>query len=243
MFLRRKNEMEGGMVGTQRRLLKRALLAASVCCVAYAGVDLLWPVNADLRRFDPASLGAQETGMWRAYYERKPVLLFFGLSHMLRSQFGFPPLRSVLGAVHASRAAFVFKDGKNRTDYERALPMLREYFSEIHRTGNIDFDVERAASAELEWWIVHRDRAAYPPDALGNACAEAASALYGIPPESTLEHGRLRAAAMVVRDTCAASGKVTEENWRQIDTLLESCYQSLHRELIPGGQYAFSRGL
>jgi hypothetical protein len=228
------------MVGTKRRLAMRALLAAFGCFVVYAGVDLLWPVNADLRGFDPASLGAQETGMWRAYYERKPVLLFFELSHMLRSQFGFPPLRSILGAIHASRAAFVFKDGKSRIDYERSLPMLREYFSEIHRTGNIDFDVERAASTELEWWIVHRERDRYSPGALGKACAEAASALYGIPPESTLEHGKLRAAAMIVRDTCAASGGVSEENWRQIDVLLESCYQSLHRELVPGAQYAFS---
>lgn len=226
------------MAGNSRRLVKRALLAATGCFIAYAGVDLLWPWNADLRGFDPLSLGAQETGMWRAYYERKPVLLFFELSHMLRSQFGFPPLRSILGAVHAARAAFVFKDGKDRMDFERALPILREYYSEIHRTGNIDFDVEQAASAELEWWIIHRDRSRYPPDALGKACAEAASALYGIPPESTIEHGRLRAAAMVVRDTCAASGGVSEENWRQIDTLLESCYQSLHRELVPAGQYA-----
>jgi hypothetical protein len=206
----------------------------------YAGIDLLWPVSADLRAFDPVSLGAQETEMWRAYYDRKPVRLFFELSHMLREQFGFPPIRSILGAVHASRAAFVFKDGKNRTDYEKALPMLREYFSEIHRTGNIDFDVQRAASAELEWWIVHRERAGYPPDALGNACAEAASILYNIPAGSAAEHGRLRAAAMVVRDTCAATGGVSEERWREIDRLLVSCYESLHRGLVPAGNSMIS---
>jgi hypothetical protein len=204
----------------------------------YAGIDLLWPMNADLRGFSPASLGAQETTMWRAYYERRPVLLFFELSHMLRTQFGFPPLRSILGAVHASRAAFVFKDGKSRSDYENALPMLREYFSEIHRTGNIDFDVQRAASAELEWWIVHRERGKFPGDALGKACAEAASILYDIPPGSALDHGRLRAAAMVVRDTCAASGGVSDENWREIETLLVSCYESLHRGIVPAGTYA-----
>jgi hypothetical protein len=229
------------MKGTKRRLVKRVLAAFIGCCALYAGIDLLWPMNADLRGFDPATLGTQEMEMWRAYYDRKPVLLFFELSHMLSAQFGFPPLRSVLGAVHASRAASIFKDGKNRSDYERALPMLREYFSEIHRTGNIDFDVQRAASAELEWWIVHRDRTKYPGDALGQACAEAASVLYQISPESALDHGMLRAAAMVVRDTCAAVGGVSEENWREIDTLLESCYQSLHRELVPGGRYALSQ--
>jgi hypothetical protein len=229
------------MAGGKRGLVRRGILAAIGCCAVYAAVDLLWPFHADLRGFDPVSLGSRETEMWRAYYERKPVLLFFDLSQMLRSQFGFPPLRSILGAFHASRAAFVFKDGKTRSDYERALPMLSEYFSEIHRTGNIDFDVRRAASAELEWWIVHRERGRYPADALGLACAEAASVLYQVSPESALEHGRLRAAAMVVRDTCAAAGGVAEENWRQIDTLLVESYESLHRELIPPGHYTIAR--
>jgi hypothetical protein len=114
--------------------------------------------------------------------------------------------------------------------------MLREYFSEVRRTGNIPFDVQRAASSELRWWIVHRDRRLYPEGALAEACAGAASELYLIPPGSALEHGRLRAAAMVVRDTCAAAGGVSEQNWRTIDTLLESCYESLHRELVlPSG--------
>ncbi len=228
------------MAGGKRVLVRRVVLAVAGCCAVYAGVDLLWPLHADLRGFNPVSLGERETEMWRAYYERKPVLLFFELSQILRSQFGFPPLRSILGAFHASRAAFVFKDGKSRSDYELALPMLREYFSEIHRTGNIDFDVRRAASAELEWWIVHRERGRYPADALGRACAEAAAALYLVPPESALEHGNLRAAAMVVRDTCAAAGGVAEENWRQIDTLLVECYESLHKELRPAGQYAIA---
>jgi hypothetical protein len=43
-----------------------------------------------------------------------------------------------------------------------------------------------------------------------------------------MEHGRLRAAAMTIRDTKAEQGGVTEEDWQKIDELLHSSWRSLH---------------
>ncbi len=211
-----------------RRIVQYVLVAA----ILYAGFDIFWPLHRDLRAFDPVALGDLETAMWRSYYDRQPTKLFFELGEMLRTQYKFPFLRSYLGAYHAARAAFVFKEGKSRADYEKALPSLTDYFEEIHRTGDIDFDVRRASTLELEWWIVHRDRTQYPPDALGRACAQAAAAIYRISPDSTLEHGRLRAAAMVIRDSCQAIGGVREEDWKAIDGLLQACYRSLNRAVV-----------
>jgi hypothetical protein len=167
--------------------------------------------------------------MWRSYYDRKPVKLFLELAEMLRTQYKFPWLRSHLGAYYAAKAAFDFKDGKQRSDYEKALPALVSYFEAIRRTGNIEFDVPYAAKVELEWWIVHRERERYGKEALDKACADAAAAIYLVSPDSTLEHGRLRADAMVIRDVQAAAGGVSEENWGQIDNLLQGCYRSLRR--------------
>lgn len=195
----------------------------------YAGMDLFWPLRRDLRQFDPAAVGALETKMWRSYYDREPVALFGQLAETLRTQYHFPPLRSYLGAYHAASAAFTFKDGKKRSDYQKALPALHAYFAVIHDTGNIDFDVERVAAMELEWWIVHRDRADYPAGSLGQACAEAAAALYGLSVDRTLEHGRGRAEAMVIRDTRADRGGVTEADWAAIETLLRRSYASLRQ--------------
>lgn len=218
----------------EKRMGSRWLLLVIAVVVVYAALDILWPLHRDLRGFDPIALGNLETAMWRSYYNRQPVRLFFQLSEMLRTQYHFPVLRSYLGAYHAARAAFLFKEGKSRADYEKALPSLMEYFSEIHRTGDIDFDVHQASKVELEWWIVHRDRGKYPPDALGRACAEAAAAVYQISPDSALEHGRLRAAAMVIRDSCQLAGVVNEQNWGEIDGLLQGCYRSLRRVVSPG---------
>jgi hypothetical protein len=197
----------------------------------YLLYDLFAPMQRDLRSFDPDEMARLETAMWESYYDRKPVKIYFELAEMLRTQFHFPYLRSYLGAYNAARAAFVFKDHTNDADLRKAEDILRSYFGLIHRTGNIPFDVEKAAEVELHWWIVHRKRNIYSEEQLGQACADAAAALYLIPPSSTLEHGQLRAAAMTIRDTKANEGGVRNEDWKRIEVLLNRCYHSLFAAL------------
>jgi hypothetical protein len=108
---------------------------------------------------------------------------------------------------------------------------LRKFYGEIRDISTAEFDVERAAKTELEWWIVHRDRKIYPPDALPNALAEAASAIYNVPKEKFLEYGQFRTDAMKIRDTRAEQDGVTEEDWQKIDELLHKSWNSLHKSL------------
>ncbi|MGA9363006.1 MAG: hypothetical protein WBW16_01410 [Bacteroidota bacterium] len=213
----------------RRRISLRAvILTVLALLLLYVLVDLFWAFHRDLRQFNPEETGKLETAMWRSYYDREPVQLFFQLAELLRTQFQFPILRSYRAAYFASRAAFVFKDGNNRKEYEQVLPYLESYFGAIRGIGNLDFNVQRAARLELEWWIVHRERDRNPPGALERACAEAA-ALYQVSPDLTSEHGRLRAAAMIIRDARAESGNVSEKDWMLIESLLCECYRSLHR--------------
>ncbi len=209
--------------------VRRVLLAALAIIIVYTGIDLFWPFKSDLRQFDPIAMGKLETAMWRSYYSRQPVKLFFELAEVLRTQFHFPLLRSYLGAYYAAKAAFVFKDGKQRSDYERALPDLESYYRLIRNIGNINFNVTQASKLELEWWIVHRQRETQRAGALGLACAEAAAEIYQVSVDLTMEHGNLRAAAMVIRDNGAANGGVSETAWTEIESLLLRCYQSLWR--------------
>ena len=169
--------------------------------------------------------------MWRSYYSRERFLLFRQLSELLRTQYRLPFLRSNLTAYHAAKAAFVFKDGKSRADYEKALPSLISFYTELRKVSNIQFSVERAARLELEWWIIHRERAKYQPGDLERALAELAAEVYQVPAEKMMEHARLRAEAMRIRDTKAEEGGVTEEDWRKIDELLRASWQSLYSAL------------
>jgi len=166
--------------------------------------------------------------MWRSYYSRERVKLFRELAELLRTQYRLPLLRSNAVAYRAAKAAFVFKDGRSRADYERALPDLVSFYQSIRAVSDTDFDVERAARLELEWWIVHRERRRHGPEDLPRALADLQAEIFRVPAERFAEHAHLRAEAMEIRDTKADEGGVTEEDWRRIDELLHRSWRSLH---------------
>lgn len=204
------------------------LLIVAVLLGVWIAFDLYKSHKVDIRKFDADEIARLDTAMWRSYYSRQRVRMFSELSETLEKQYGLRFWRRQLMAFYAARSAFVFKDGKSRADYEKALPDLEKFYSEIRDISTTDFDVKRAAQSELEWWIVHRERTKYGEGDLANALAEAASALYNVPKEKFLEYGRFRAEAMKIRDTKAESGGVSEEDWQKIDELLHASWRSLH---------------
>ena len=208
------------------RILK-VLFVVVILAAAYAAFDLLAPRESKMREFDAGEVARLETAMWRSYYDRQQVKLFNQMTELLRSQYNLPLVRSNVVAYEAVRAAFVFKDGHNRSDYEKALPNLISFYTAIRKVSDIPFDVNRAARLELEWWIIHRERRTHEPGALDRALAELAAELYRVPVERAMEHARLRAEAMTIRDNKAESGGVTEQDWAKIDTLLHESWRSL----------------
>ena len=138
-----------------------------------------------------------------------------------------PLVRSNATAYYAANAAFVFKQGKQRADYEKALPDLVKFYSVIRQMSDISFDVDRTARLELEWWIIHRQRAQHAPGDLEKALADLQAEIYHVPVDRLMEHGRLRAEAMTIRDTKAENGGVTEADWARINDLLKQSWRSL----------------
>jgi len=208
------------------RILK-VLFVVVILAAAYAAFDLLAPRESKMREFDAGEVARLETAMWRSYYDRQQVKLFNQMTELLRSQYNLPLVRSNVVAYEAVRAAFVFKEGHSRSDYEKALPNLISFYTAIRKVSDIPFDVNRAARLELEWWIIHRERRTHEPGALDRALAELAAELYRVPVERAMEHARLRAEAMTIRDNKAESGGVTEQDWAKIDTLLHESWRSL----------------
>src|SRR5436190_19228464 len=200
------------------------ILALVICCVLY---DLFYPRTTQMREFDPDEVARLETAMWRSYYEKQRVRLFNEATELLRTQYHMTPVKSNVVAYYAANAAFVFKEGKQRSDYEKALPDLIKFYSSLHNMSDIDFDVNKVAKLELEWWIIHRQRAQHARGDLDRALAELQAAIYNVPVERLLEHGRLRAEAMTIRDTKAEQGGVTEADWARINELLRQSWRSL----------------
>jgi hypothetical protein len=62
---------------------------------------------------------------------KERVKLFTQLAELLRSQHHLPFATSNAMAYQAARAAFIFKEGKDRSDYEKALPHLVKFYQAI----------------------------------------------------------------------------------------------------------------
>jgi hypothetical protein len=217
-----------------RKIKKRSkgkwiLLVVLVAGIAWAAIDLYAPRTSKLKGFNPDEVARLETAMWRSYYQKQRLKLFTELTELLRTQYNLPLLRSNTVAYQASKAAFVFKGGRSRADYEKALPNLVDFYSAIHKVSDINFDVNRAAQLELEWWIVHRERKKHAAGDLDMALAVLPAEIYQTPVEQMMEHARLRAEAMTIRDNQAEAGGVSEEDWKKIEELLRASWASLSK--------------
>jgi hypothetical protein len=211
---------------TRRRVLLTAAFLAGALAL-WVGYDLTDWRRHDLREFDGHEVGRLETAMWRSYYEHHPTRLFVELTQLLRDQFHLPFWKSCAGAYRAARAAVTFQAGHSRVDYERALPDLRRYYALIREASTSDFDVQRTAALELEWWIIHRERAHHQPSDLYRSLAELQAEIYGLPAERFEEHARTRGEAMLLRDARAEDGSPSEADWQRIGALLDESWMSL----------------
>src|ERR1700730_16917991 len=221
--------MSSATPGRKRKIVIRAIALILVLLICAGLYDLYFPRTIRMREFDPDEVARLETAMWRSYYERRRLSLFNQLAELLRTQYHMPPVRSNLVAYYAADAAFVFKKGAQRSDYEQALPDLVKFYSAIRKMSDIPFDEDRAARLELEWWIIHRQRAQHAPGDLEKALADLQAEIYHVPVDRLMEHGQLRAEAMTIRDTKADSGGVTEADWARINELLKESWRSLAR--------------
>jgi len=189
----------------RRRPIRTTILVLIAVLVGYSAIDLLAPRTTRMRSFNPDEVARLETAMWRSYYDKKELRLYNQMTELLRSQYNLPFVRSNAVAYQAARAAFVFKGGHNRQEYERALPYLINFYTSIRKVSDIPFDIDGAAKLELEWWIVHRERDKHQPGDLARSLADLSAELYQMPAERFSEHATLRAEAMTIRDTRAES--------------------------------------
>src|SRR5207302_4023233 len=120
----------------RRRTIGRVVaivLALLTCGLLY---DLFVPRTTHMREFDADEVARLETAMWRSYYEKHRLRLFSQAAELLRTQYHMPPVRSNLVAYYAAKAAFVFKDGKERADYEKALPDLVKFYAALRKMSD-----------------------------------------------------------------------------------------------------------
>jgi hypothetical protein len=210
-----------------RRILLGVLAVVFVLGV-WIAVDLNDHSRHTLREFDPHEVARLETRMWRSYYEHRRLRLFADLVTLLREQYHLPVWQAYLGAYHAARAAVVFQRGGELADYRLALPDLIHYYSLIDAASIEPLRVPEVSDAELEWWIVHRQRAQHQPGDLAHALAVLQAGIFHQPLEDFAEHAGVRAEAMDLCDAGNAHGGASEAEWAKIQGVLDRSWSALH---------------
>jgi len=188
------------------------LCTLAVLLFAWIVSDLSGRGRHDLTDFDPHRVARLETAMWRSYYADRPETPRPPAPH------GRPPRRN----------------SRRRAEYERALPDLQRFYSLIRRGSSVAFPVDDVARRELEWWIVHRERARHQPGDLERALAGLQAEIYQQPEAAFADHARARAEAMALCDAGNEAGFVSERDWMRIGILLDHSWGSL-RASVSGG--------
>jgi hypothetical protein len=215
--------------GQRECSVRQVLFALGALALLWFALDISIPRRHSLKDFDPHTVARLETEMWRSYYDHRRFALFIELAELLRSQYHLSITRSYIAGYHAARAAVVFQRGKQRGDYEKARPSLLSNYSLIRAGSDSPFDTKRAARLELEWWIIHRQRAHHAPADLPESLAALQAEIYSKPAEVFREHAQQRADAMLLRDKLAESGGVTDSDWQRIHDMLDGSWVSLKR--------------
>lgn len=210
-----------------RFTIRRGIVIILLALAIWVTLDLTVPRHTNMQQFDPVEVSRLDAEMWRSYYERRPLRLFSQLAELMRSQYRAPFWRSWLLAYQAGKAAFVFKDGKNRNDYAKALPYLERFYEGINDLAEKPFTVQTVARQELEWWIIRREKDRFQPQDWERILAEEAGELYHLPADRFREHAQLRVRAMMYRDQ--RNQEISEADWQYIQDLLNHSWQALHK--------------
>ena len=212
--------------------IRRALTAAVLLLLAGGAAYALLPRHADLRAFDPDSMGRREAAMWRYYYEKRYAALARELYLSARVDQGFSPFDSARIAWAASRAAREFQPSRSRPEALRALPSLVTYFRLLARAAPVKVDVDEAARTELAWWEARRW--AVTPTEYGQLIAHVATLLYGVDNTDIRHAGVLRAHAMAFRDLRGQD--ISDADWTTITGALQRSYRLLKKGIEPGAE-------
>jgi hypothetical protein len=166
--------------------------------------------DSPLRKFDPRRLAYYEKENYVAYYQKDWLKLLRVSVGMLKEAFGFSWLQAVYAAYLVARGEIAFAPFPEN-DVPLAQAYMRRFYAFLKKAHREEFDVERAARLEVDWWIIHRRL-------FGNAengdLVQALTALYaeayGVAPALVHAAAEQRAQGMLYSDLWVNAGKAAD---------------------------------
>ena len=159
-----------------------------------------------MRSFDPRRVGRLECAMWVAYYRRRWWHLLAAAIALVHHAFGLPWPATLRGAwllLHANR-----RWAPPHRDADGARRAMRRFYALVAARHGEDFDVQRAAWLDVEWWRAHREerRDAGGERAIADALVALYAHVYAVAPGDVRVAAQQRALAMRHSDRWVAEG-------------------------------------
>jgi len=177
-----------------------------------------------IRNFDPQKVAHYEKENYVAYYQRDWLKLLRVSVGLVKESFALSLWQAIYGAYLIARAEIAFAPFPNN-DIPKTEAYVTRFYQFIKKVHDEDFDVDRAAHLEVNWWGVHRKLFGNPEnqelvDALANLYIEA----YGVSSTKLHDAARLRAMGMLYSDQWVNAGK--PENSPLLKQEEDSLFQS-----------------
>ncbi len=178
----------------------------------------------------PTRVAYYEAFGWRAYYEHNWLQVLRLIVGLCQEQFHIPFPQSLLAGYYTTRASIAWVPVDH--DVQTVLTYLRKFYRIAGRYSRLYFDVERVASLELQYFVVHRDLSGKEDKTeLIQTMADLHSAIFGITPAQALASAQLRVQAMNIVDTITSNKSLDPaSDWAKLEEYLRQCYTSIEHE-------------
>jgi hypothetical protein len=191
----------------------------------------------------PSEIAKEEVAAWKDYYDNDVTGLIQHLSHLVIVEFRLNQLTAWTTVIpQLITAAATFKNVPHsapKETYEKeVLPHLEDAYLAIKNALNGQWDANKAAQLELEWWLYRRESHLSSPEIVGEKIANLYELIYG---ENDEDHfnkaGYLRAVAARYRDLCQQMrGKLEDSDWQIIENILENSYKEMALGILSNEQ-------
>ena len=108
-----------------------------------------------IRNFDPRKLAHFEKENYVAYYQKDWLKLLRVSIGLVKESFGLSLWQAMYAAYLVARAEIAFAPFPEN-DVPKAEAFMHRFYQFVKDVHREDFDVERAAALEVNWWSVHR---------------------------------------------------------------------------------------
>lgn len=183
-------------------------------------------------RLNPARVAYYEANGWRAYYEHNWLQLLRLIVGLCQEQFHIPFPASLLAAYYTTRASVAWAPLNH--DVRKVQAYLHKFYSVARRYSGLQFDVERVAALELQYFDVHRRLSIAGQEDKSefiHTMAELHSAIFGITPDQARESAEFRVVASNTVDLITSKTSTNPaSDWAKLEEYLRQCYASIVRE-------------